>query len=163
MNNGKNDIQINFPSIEDQRVIANKLDIYFNEVELAKKAVLESVFNQNQQNENSFFKWFEGYLINHLGYTESNILKEYKIENAIIDLLLVDNHKVAFSPIAIVEFINHSDDSDLTLKHVLEYQNHLNNPNIPCFLFNGIDLFVLQSYGWQKISIIDFPQIDKLK
>jgi hypothetical protein len=155
--------KINLPSVEEQRDIANRLETYNKQVELEKKLILESVFNRTTQNENSFFKWFEGYLINHLGYTESNILKDYKIENARIDLLLVDNHKIAFSPIAIVEFINHSDDSDLALKHVLEYQNHLNNPNIPCFLFNGIELFVLQSYGWQKISIIDFPQIDKLK
>jgi len=163
MNNGKNNLSINLPTIDKQIELTKKLDIYFNEVELAKKAVLESVFNQKLQNENSLSQWFVGYLTNHLGYTESNILKEYKIENARIDLLLVDNHKIAFSPIAIVEFLNHLEDSDLALKYVHEYQNQLSNPNIPCFLFNGIDLFVLQSYGWQKISITDFPKIDKLK
>ena len=161
MNNDKNELSINLPTIDKQIELTKKLDVYFYEVELAKKAVLESVFNHTPQNENSLSRWFVGYLINHLGYTEPNIIKEYKIENARIDLLLVDNHKIAFSPIAIVEFINHSDNSDLALKQ--EYQNHLSNPNIPCFLFNGIDLFVLQSYGWQKISIIDFPKIDKLK
>lgn len=158
-----NDIQINLPLIEEQRAIANRLETYNNDIELEKKLVLESVFNQTHQNENSLSQWFFGYLINQLGYSESNIIKEYKIENASIDLLLVDNDKIAFSPIAIVEFINHSDDSDLALKHVLEYQNQLSYPNIPCFLFNGIDLFVLQSYGWQKISILDFPKSDKLK
>jgi len=163
MNNGKNDIQINFPSIEEQRVIANKLDIYINEVELEKKAVLESALNQTTQNENSLSHWFVGYLINHLDYTESNIIKEYKIENARIDLLLVDNEKIAFSPIAIVEFVEIAGDNNLALKNVREYQNQFNNSNIPSFLFNGIDLFVLLSYGWQKISTIDFPKIDKLK
>jgi hypothetical protein len=54
-------------------------------------------------------------------------------------------------------------DNNLALKNVREYQNQFSNPNIPSFLFNGIDLFVLLSYGWQKISIIDFPKIDKLK
>jgi hypothetical protein len=154
---------INFPSIEDQRVIAHKLDIYFNEVELEKKAVLESALNQTTQNENSLSYWFVGYLINHLDYTESNIIKEYKIENSRIDLLLVDNDKIAFSPIAIVEFMVIADDNNLALKNIREYQNQFSNPNIPCFLFNGIDLFVLQSYGWQKISIIDFPKIEQLK
>ena len=96
MNNGKNNLSINLPTIDKQIELTKKLDIYFNEVELAKKAVLESVFNQKLQNENSLSQWFVGYLTNHLGYTESNILKEYKIENARIDLLLVDNHKIAF-------------------------------------------------------------------
>jgi hypothetical protein len=67
------------------------------------------------------------------------------------------------SPIAIVEFMVNTDDNDLALKNVREYQKQFRNPSIPCFLFNGIDLFVLQSYGWQKISIIDFPKIGKLK
>jgi hypothetical protein len=158
-----NGFNINFPSIEHQRVITNRLDIYFNKVELEKKAVLESVLNQTTQNENSLSHWFVGYLINQLDYPESSFIKEYKIENARIDLLLVDNDKIAFSPIAIVEFMEIAGDNNLALKNVREYQNQFSNPNIPSFLFNGIDLFVLQSYGWQKISIIDFPKIDKLK
>lgn len=148
-----NDIQINLPLIEEQRTITNRLETYYNDIELEKKLVLESIFNQTHQNENSLSQWFFGYLINQLGYTESNIIKEYKIENASIDLLLVDNDKIAFSPIAIVEFINHSDDSDWALKHVLEYQNQLSYPNIPCFLFNGIDLFVCFTIIWMAKNI----------
>ena len=163
MNNDKNELSINVPTIDKQIDLTKKLDVYFNEVELAKKAVLESVFSQKQQNENSLTHWFAAYLTNHLGYTESNIIKEYKIENARIDLLLVYNDKITFSPIAIVEFMVNTDDNDLALKNVREYQKQFRNPSIPCFLFNGFDLFVLQAYGWQKISIIDFPQIDKLK
>ena len=76
---------------------------------------------------------------------------------------MVDNDKTSFSPIAIIEFINNKDNNSIARKNVLKYLSQLSNPNIPFFLFNGIELFVLQSYGWQKISIIDFPQIDKLK
>ena len=155
--------KINLPSVEEQRDIANRLETYNKQVELEKKLILESVFNRTTQNENSLSQWFEGYLINHIGYSESHILKEYKIENAIIDLLLVDNDKIAFSPIAIIEFIDNKDNNSIARKNVLKYLSQLSNPNIPFFLFNGIELFVLQSYGWQKISIIDFPQIDKLK
>jgi hypothetical protein len=85
MSLNKNDIKITLPSIEVQRVIANRLETYNKEIELEKNLVLESVFSQNAQNENSLSHWFVGYLINHLDYTESNIIKEYKIENARID------------------------------------------------------------------------------
>ncbi len=38
----------------------------------------------------------------------------------------------------------------------------LKNPNIPAFLVHGQNVYVLQNYGWQKIDLIDFPNLEKL-
>ncbi len=159
----KNDIKINLPSIEEQKSIAEKLDIYNQEIELARKAVMESVLNQVPQDEKSISIFFSKFLQTKLGYPESNLINGYKIENSTIDLLIADNTKINISPLAIVEFKTGVGGYDQFINGFMDFRNHFNQQTLPCFLFNGIELFVLQSYGWQKISITDFPKIDKLK
>lgn len=160
----KNDIKIKLPSIEVQKSIADKLDIYNQEIELARKWFLNNLINDKMKNEKDIQTEFINFLINNLDFKSENIVIEKKIESSIIDLLIVDNTNINISLLAIVEFKSH----DIiigqdTISQMNKYRNLLNNQTIPCFLFNGVDLFVLQSYGWQKISIIDFPKIDKLK
>ena len=156
--------KINLPSIEEQKSIAEKLDIYNQEIELARNWFLNNIINDNMKNEKGVQAEFINFLITNLGYKSENLVIEKKIESSIIDLLIVINENGTISPKAIVEFKSH----EITIGHETIYQMNkyrslLNSQSIPCFLFNGIELFVLQSYGWQKISIIDFPKIDKLK
>jgi hypothetical protein len=106
---------------------------------------------------------FANFLINNLGYESKNLVFEKKIENTTIDLLIIDSEQNLSSTLAIVEFRNSVKDMENAIKQFRYYESLLNIPNIPCFLLNGIDLFVLQSYGWQRIAFIDFPRIEKLK
>ena len=159
----KNDIKINLPSIEEQKAIAKKLDIYNQEIELARSVVMEAVLNHVPQDEKRISNFFIEFLKTKLDYSESNLIKGYKIENSTIDLLIVNNAKINISPLAIVEFKTGVVGFDLSINQFMEFRNLFSTKNLPCFLFNGIELFVLQSYGWQKISITDFPKIDQLK
>jgi|LakMenE18May11ns_1017448.scaffolds.fasta_scaffold9679264_2 hypothetical protein len=160
----KNDIKIKLPSIEEQKTITEKLDIYNQEIELARKWVLNNLINDKMKNEKDVQAEFINFLITNLDFKSENIVLEKKIENSKIDLLIVDNNKIKVSSLAIVEFKSHEIIlGQDTISQMNKYRNLLNNQTIPCFLFNGIELFVLQSYGWQKISITDFPKIDQLK
>jgi hypothetical protein len=164
MNSVKNGIKIDLPSIEEQKTIAEKLDIYNQEIELARKWVLNNLINDKMKNEKDVQAEFINFLITNLDFKSENIVLEKKIENSKIDLLIVDNNKINVSSLAIVEFKSHEIIlGQDTISQMNKYRNLLNNQTIPCFLFNGIELFVLQSYGWQKISITDFPKIDQLK
>jgi hypothetical protein len=159
-----NDIKINLPSIEEQKSIAEKLDIYNQEIELSRKWFLNNLINDNMKNEKGIQTEFINFLINNLDFKSENIVIEKKIESSIIDLLIVDNTKINISLLAIVEFKSHEIIiGQDTISQMNKYRDLLNNQNIPCFIFNGIELFVLQSYGWQKISMTDFPKIDQLK
>jgi hypothetical protein len=116
------------------------------------------------KNEKDVQAEFINFLITNLDFKSENLVIEKKIENSTIDLLIVDNTKINISQLAIVEFKSHEIIvGQDTISQMNKYRNLLNNQTIPCFLFNGIELFVLQSYGWQKISITDFPKIDQLK
>jgi len=160
----KNDIKISLPSIEEQKSITEKLDIYNQEIELSRKWFLKNLINDNMKNEKDVQNEFINFLINNLDFKSENLVIEKKIENSTIDLLIVDNTKTNISQLAIVEFKSHEIIvGQDTISQMNKYRNLLNNQTIPCFLFNGIELFVLQSYGWQKISITDFPKIDQLK
>jgi hypothetical protein len=164
MNSVKNGIKINLPSIEEQKTIAEKLDIYNHEIELARKWVLNNLINDKMKNEKDVQAEFINFLITNLDFKSENLVVEKKIENSTIDLLIVDNTEINISQLAIVEFKSHEIIvGQDTVSQMNKYRNLLNNQTIPCFLFNGIELFVLQSYGWQKISITDFPKIDQLK
>lgn len=159
----KKDIKINLPSIEEQKAIAKKLDIYNQEIELARNVVMESILNHVPQDEKRISNFFIEFLKTKLDYSESNLIKWYKIENSSIDLLIADHTKINISPLAIVEFKTGVEVFKQNIQRLRDFRNYFNQQTLPCFLFNGIELFVLQSYGWQKISIVDFPKIDKLK
>ena len=164
MNSGRNDIKLNLPSVEEQKLLIDKLDIYSQEIELVRKWVLSNLINNNMKNEKSVQIEFINFLIDNLDFKSENLVIEKKVENSVIDLMIVDNENGAISPIAIVEFKSHEIIiGEETIYQINKYRNLLNNQSLPCFLFNGIELFVLESYGWQKISIIDFPRIQKLK
>ena len=160
----KKDIKINLPSIEEQKAIAEKLDIYNQQNELARKWVLNNLINGKMKNEKDIQVEFINFLITNLDFKSENLVIEKKIGNSTIDLLIFDNTKINVSSLAIVEFKSHEIIiGQDTISQMNKYRDLLNNQNIPCFIFNGIELFVLQSYGWQKISITDFPKIDQLK
>ena len=163
MGTNKNDLKIQLPSIGEQKSIANKLDIYNQQIELETKVVMESILNQVPQDERSISNFFIKFLQTNLDYPESNLINGYKTENSKIDLLIADNTKINISPLAVVEFKTRDVGFDQSINRFLDFRNLFTRKNLPCFLFNGIELFVLQSYGLQKISIIDFPKIDKLK
>jgi hypothetical protein len=150
-------------AIEEQKIIADRLDIYIKEIELAKIVVLESILNHVPQDEKRISNFFIEFLKTKLDYSESNLIKGYKIENSSIDLLIADHTKINISPFAIVEFKTGVEVFKQNIQRLKDFRNYFNQETLPCFLFNGIELFVLQSYGWQKISIVDFPKIDKLK
>ncbi len=159
----KNDIKIKLPSIEEQKTITEKLDIYNQEIELARKDVIESVLNHVPQDEKRISNFFIEFLQTKLGYSESKLIKGYKIENSSIDLLIADHTKINISPLAIVEFKTGVVGFKQNIQRLKDFRNHFNLQTLPCFLFNGIELFVLQSYGWQKILIVDFPKIEQFK
>ena len=63
MNSVKNGIKINLPSIEEQKTIAEKLDIYNHEIELARKWVLNNLINDKMKNEKDVQAEFINFLI----------------------------------------------------------------------------------------------------
>lgn len=105
---------------------------------------------------------FRNYLIQNLGYSDTNLVIEKRIDNIIVDLLIIDNTSLDFKPIAIIEFKEEHATIDSTLSQIKKMAEVLKNPNIPAFLVHGQNVYVLQSYGLQKIDLIDFPNLEKL-
>jgi hypothetical protein len=119
----KKDIKINLPSIEEQKAIAEKLDIYNNDIELARKVVIESVLNHVPQDEKRISNFFTEFLQTKLGYSESNLINGYKIENSSIDLLIADHTKINIFPLAIVEFKTGAEDFGQNIQRLKDFRN----------------------------------------
>lgn len=49
------------------------------------------------------------------------------------------------------------------LPQVKKYLEAIGNATLPAFLVHNLDVYVLQSYGWQKFDIKDFPKLQKLQ
>lgn len=113
--------------------------------------------------ETEIVQWFTNYLIQKLGYSDANLISEKRIDKIVIDLLLIDNTSLEFNPIAIIEFKEAGATINDVLFQIKKMTEVLKKPNIPAFLVHGQNVYVLQTYGWQKIDLIDFPNLEKLK
>jgi hypothetical protein len=114
-------------------------------------------------NEQEIRNKFIEYLKNNLGYTQENLLIEKRIDNKIIDLLIIDPASIEISYKALVEFKSITGDRDSAEAQVIKYKELLGINNLPCFLVYSEEIYVLQTYGWQLISLQDFPNLEKLK
>jgi hypothetical protein len=109
--------------------------------------------------EHEVVQQFKSYLKNNLNYQENNFELEKRIGGKVIDLLIQNNSKT----LALVEFKSSVADLNGSEIQVKSYLNLIENINTPAFLVAGNEnIYVLQSYGWQQISISNFPTLEKL-
>ena len=103
---------------------------------------------------------FISYLKSKLNYQDNNLVLEKRIGAKVIDLLIQDNSKT----LALVEFKGNEPDLDGAESQVRDYLALVENDSCPAFLVTGNDyIYTLLSYGWQQISIDNFPTIETLK
>ena len=105
---------------------------------------------------------FTGFLKANLDYHDNNFeFLNYKnpggyedeIDINVADMLIKDNDRI----IAIVNF---QDTEALTRI----YLKSIKNENCPAFLIPYFDeIFILESYGWQKIELQNFPTFETLR
>jgi hypothetical protein len=107
--------------------------------------------------------WFVDILKSSLGYKDENFVFEKKFGDALIDLLIIDNECFDIYPLALVEFRAPYKEMDPTVAQVKKYQSLMERPDLPAFLVHGNEVYVLQSYGWQKIDMQYFPRVERLK
>jgi hypothetical protein len=111
-------------------------------------------------NEQEVRHQFLSYLKSKLNYQDNNLVLEKKIGQKVIDLLIQDNSKA----LALVEFKGNVSDLDGVESQVRDYLALIENVNCPAFLVAGNEyIYTLLSYGWQQISIDNFPTIETLK
>jgi len=117
--------------------------------------------NEHELVNNILLPNFILYLEANLNYKKNNFDYEVRIENKIIDLAIIDKEKI----IAIVEFKSWLPDFQNTENQVRNYLSLIKNENCPAFLIYGSDgdIFLLQSYGWQKIELQNFPTFETLR
>jgi hypothetical protein len=111
---------------------------------------------------------FTGFLKANLDYHDNNFeFLNYKnpggyedeIDINVADILIKDNDNV----IAIVKFkgMESFQDTETVLRI---YLKSIKNENCPAFLIPYMDeIFILESYGWQKIEIKNFPTFETLR
>ena len=103
---------------------------------------------------------FLSYLKSKLNYPDNNLVLEKRIGQKVIDLLIQDNSKT----LALVEFKCNGTDLDGAESQVRDYLDLIENDSCPLFLVAGNDnIYILQGYGWQQISIDNFPTIETFK
>jgi hypothetical protein len=111
-------------------------------------------------NEQEVKHQFLSYLKSKLNYQDNNLVLEKRIGQKVIDLLIQDNSKT----LALVEFKDNASYLDGAEGQVRDYLALVENANCPAFLVAGNDyIYTLLSYGWQQISIDNFPTIETLK
>lgn len=111
---------------------------------------------------------FTGFLKANLDYQENNFeFLNYKnrdgfeeeIDINIADMLIKDNGNL----IAIVQFKRWESFQD-TEELTRIYLKSIQNEDCPAFLIPSIDeIFILVSYGWQKIDLQNFPSFETLR
>jgi hypothetical protein len=114
------------------------------------------------KNEKELIKLFIEYLKNNLGYSDDNFIAEKRINNSIIDLLIIDSNSSTQSAKAIIEFKNNTNIGSSTTDQVMRYRAIIGNHKLPCFIVQDQDVYVLESYGWKRILINEFPSKEKL-
>lgn len=111
-------------------------------------------------NEQEVRHQFISYLKSKLNYQDNNLVLEKRIGAKVIDLLIQDNSKT----LALVEFKGNVSDLDGAESQVRDYLDLIENANCPAFLVAGNDyIYTLLSYGWQQISIDNFPSLNILR
>ena len=111
---------------------------------------------------------FTGFLKANLDYHDNNFeFLNYKNPNGyedeidinVADILIKDNNHI----IAIVIF-KRWESFQVTEALTRIYLKSIQNEDCPAFLLPSIDeIFILQSYGWQKIELKNFPTFGTLR
>ena len=116
----------------------------------------------NMENEIEKINWFINFLKRNCNFVDDNFLIEKRINDKIIDLIIVNRLTNNIKPLAIIEFKKPGSDFNSAQKQVENYLNLLKENNLPSFLIHGNELFILLSYGWQRLEFNDFPKLEKL-
>ena len=107
--------------------------------------------------------WFVDILKSSFGYSDGNFVFEKKFDGVLLDLLIIDDECFDFCPLALIEFRGPEKEIEPTVAQVKKYQSLMERPDLPAFLVHGNEVYVLQSYGWQKIDIHCFPRFERLR
>lgn len=89
--------------------------------------------NKMKMNEQEIKHKFIKYLIDHLDYAQEKFLIDKRIDNKIIDLLILDPDSITISYKALVEFKSINGDKDSAAEQVIKYKKLLGINNLPCF------------------------------
>ncbi len=110
---------------------------------------------------------FTGFLKANLDYQDNNFeFLNYKnphgyedeIDINIADMLIKQNDHI----IAVVKFKG-LENFEVTESNIRIYLNYIENKKCPTFLVcDNDDIYILQSYGWQKIELQNFPSLKTL-
>jgi hypothetical protein len=114
------------------------------------------------KNEQDIRLWFLNYLKDNLGYIDEYIIVEKRINNCVIDILIVDPYSNNISYKALVEFKASDIDKERVLAQINKYKENLGNIKLPCYLVQDKNVYVLETNQWKLISIKDFPIYEKL-
>lgn len=105
---------------------------------------------------------FLEFLCNVLNYNQANFLIEKKINNKIIDLLIVQSTNDTIETLAFIEFKKEISNETLIIQQLLDQKKGISQDSIYSFVVTSNETFVLLNYGLQKINIDDFPKLEKL-
>ena len=103
---------------------------------------------------------FVTYLKTKLNYKDENLVLGKNIGGKAIDLIIQENEKI----IAIVEFKGTAVTLENVEVQVKSYITLLNNETCHAFFVSwNEEIFILESYGWQKIELQNFPTFETLR